>query len=202
LTLVGSPKPEQLVSAINTLLGAMAQGTGGLTEREFLGRKIYSVKLPMMQAVGPDKPQPPSLNFAASAGYVGFSTDAATLEEFLRSESKGKALRETAGLTEAAQKVTGPGTSLFGYENQAEQMRALFDALKKNSGSATNLLAELSPLPGGPDLGEFKDWIDVSLLPPYEKVAKYFYFTVTALSASVDGISLKMFAPTPPQLKK
>ena len=202
LVLVGSPKPEQLVNALKTLLGPMSQAAGGLTEREFLGRKIYSVQLPMMQAMAAGKPQPRSLSFAASAGYVGFSMDAATLEEFLRSESKGKALRETPGLTEASQKVAGPGTSLFGYENQAEQMRALFEVLKKDSGSATNLLSELSPLSGAVGLGELKDWIDVSLLPPYEKVAKYFYFTVSALSASVDGISLKVFAPTPPQLKK
>jgi hypothetical protein len=62
-------------------------------------------------------------------------------------------------------------------------------------------VSELNPLPGS-GLGQVKDWLDVSLLPPYEKVAKYFYFTVSALSASVDGISLIVFAPTPPQLKK
>ena len=200
LVLIGSPKPEQLVNALKNVLAPMSQASGGLTEREFLGRKIYSVKLPQMPGMG-GEPKARSLNFAASASYVGFSTDAAMLEEYLRSESKGKSLRETPGLTEASQKVTGPGTSLFGYENQAEQMRTLFDVLKKDSGSGTNL-TDLGLLPGGIGWAEFKDWADVSLLPAYDKVAKYFYFNVSALSSSVDGISLKVFAPTPPQLKK
>ena len=135
------------------------------------------------------------------------STDVSMLEEYLRSsESQGKTLRDTPGLTEAAQKVTGPGTSLFGYENQVETMRAKFDALKPGPGGATNASASaLSPLPAalgiGAPLQSFAGWMDPSLLPPYEKVSKYFGIGVYGESANVDGLAFKIFFPMPPQLR-
>ena len=143
---------------------------------------------------------------AASGSYVAFSSDAAILEEYLRSsESQGKALRETAGLSEAAQRVLGPGTGMFGYENQAETMRTFFDTLKNAPGGATNA-GLANPLTGaiglpGPQ-AVFKDWMDFSLLPPFDKVAKYFYFTVYGGTASVDGISFKVFTPIAPALRE
>jgi hypothetical protein len=83
-------------------------------------------------------------------------------------------------------------------------MRAQFEMLKKNSASATNAGA-LSLLPGvlgmsGPEKN-FKDWMDFSLLPAFDKVSKYFHFTVYAGSATTDGLMFKVFAPAPPGLK-
>jgi hypothetical protein len=43
--------------------------------------------------------------------------------------------------------------------------------------------------------------MDFSLLPAFEKVAQYFYFSIYAVSANVDGLTLKVFAPTPPALR-
>ena len=43
---------------------------------------------------------------------------------------------------------------------------------------------------------------DCSLLPDYNKVTKYFHFSVYAGNVNVDGLTLKMFYPIPPQLKK
>src|SRR5947209_8572998 len=83
----------------------------------FLNRKIYSIPVPSLPMVGGNQRGPArTLHYSASSGYVAFSTDAATLEEYLRSsDTQGKSLRETAGLSETAQKVAGSGTSLFGY---------------------------------------------------------------------------------------
>jgi hypothetical protein len=39
------------------------------------------------------------------------------------------------------------------------------------------------------------------LLPPFEKIQHYFYHTVYAGGGSVDGLTLKIFSPTPPQLR-
>ncbi|MCX6928040.1 MAG: hypothetical protein NT154_33240 [Verrucomicrobia bacterium] len=111
LFLLGSPNPEQLALAIKRLFVIFPQGDTPV-EREFLGRKIFSVPLPPLPFLtsAPGRPSAPStLNCAASGGYVAMSTDASLLEEYLRSsESRGKALREKPGLPEAAQKV-GPG---------------------------------------------------------------------------------------------
>jgi len=47
----------------------------------------------------------------------------------------------------------------------------------------------------------FRDWMDFSLLPDYDQVSKYFFFSVFGGSTTVDGISFKAFAPRPPLLK-
>jgi hypothetical protein len=206
LFLLGSPKPEDLAVALKSVFTLFSPAAAP-TEREFLGRKIFSIpapSLPIPMMAGKSS-GPRTLNYAASGGYVALSSDVSILEEFLRSsESKAKALRETPGLTDASQKVTSPGTGLFGYENQAETMRVLFDALRKGSSSATNL-GSLSPLTGAlgiasPDKN-IKDWMDFSLLPPYERIAKYFHFTVYSGSSTVDGLTFKLFAPAPPGLR-
>jgi hypothetical protein len=38
------------------------------------------------------------------------------------------------------------------------------------------------------------------LLPDYDSVAKYFYLSVMGGNANADGLTLKVFAPRPPQL--
>jgi hypothetical protein len=129
------------------------------------------------------------------------------LEEYLRSgQGQGKSLRESPGLGEAMQKVAGSGTSLFGYSNDGEGMRVTFESFKKNA-NGPGLLAALGPLtfPLGLDESKLKDalsGLDFSLLPAYDQVAKYFYFSVYAGNASAEGLNLKLYAPTPPQLKK
>ena len=120
------------------------------------------------------------------------------------SESQTKALREMPGLLEAAQKVGGMGTGHFGYENKVETMRAAFEAAKSDSGASTNGLGP-TLFPGLPAIAGPEDnlnaWMDFSLLPPFERIAQYFYFTLYAGSADSDGLTLKIFAPVPPALR-
>jgi hypothetical protein len=208
LFLLGSPKPEDLAAAFKTIFTLVNATGASPTEREFLGHKIISMPapslpIPMMGAAKPSGPR--TLSYTASGGYLAMSSDASILEEFLRSsESQAKTLRETPGLTEASQKVTGPGTGLFGYENHAETMRVVFESLRKGSNSATNL-GSFNPVTSAlgiatPDKN-IKDWMDFSLLPPFERIAKYFYFSVYSGSSTVEGLTFKMFAPAPPALR-
>ncbi len=208
--LVGSPQPEQLAVALKSILVYLSQQAGAPPqEREFLGRKIYSVPLrPMGPPGGGAAAAPVSLNYAAGSGYLALSTDSAMVEEYLRSgDSDAKALRDTPGLADAAQQVAGPGASLFGYQNEAENLRLLFDMLRKEgqstaSSSTGGGLGMLQAGLGFPASGQnLKDWLDFSLLPPFEKVSKYFYFSVYGGSATADGLALKAFDPTPPALK-
>lgn len=209
--LVGSPNAEQFAAALKSILVFLSQQTGAAPEeREFLGRKIYSVKLGAMGMGmgGSSGGAASTLHYAASGGYIALSTDAALLEEYLRSsETQGKPLRETAGLTEAAQRVLGPGTCLFGYENQSETMKTLVEVLRKqsagtNDSNSVSLGLSTSGL-GVSGAGQaFKDWVDFSLLPPFEKVAKYFSFNVYGGSATAEGLSFKMFEPVPQGLKR
>ena len=53
-------------------------------------------------------------------------------------------------------------------------------------------------LPVAPD---FSDWLDFKLLPEFKKVSKYFHYTVSGMQVTKQGINLRVFAPTPPELK-
>ncbi|MBI3875536.1 MAG: hypothetical protein HY300_06165 [Verrucomicrobia bacterium] len=198
LFLIASPKPEDLIGSLRTIIGSF----NAPKERELLGRKVYSVELPA--SFGPDgKPVERSISFTASGAYAAVSLDSAFLEEYLRSaENKPRPLSETSGLNEAAQKVGGMNTGWFGYENEAETLRILLDALKQDP----NYLEKLFSVPGVPAPGlaaarGFKEWFDFGLLPTWDKLAKYFYYTVQASSTGPDGISFKTFVPTPPGVK-
>jgi hypothetical protein len=207
IMLLSSPNPEQLSAALKSLFVIFPQGDT-LSEREFLGRKIASVPMPptSLFSMSPPDPGPPAtLYFAASGGYVALSTDTILLEEYLRSaESQGKSLRERSGMGEAVEKTGGVGACMFGYDNQVESMRTVFEAIKKGPASAANPNS-LGLFPGLPGLGgvdkHFRGWMDFSLLPPFEKVASYFYFTAYAETVNVDGLTFKYFAPVPPVLR-
>jgi hypothetical protein len=200
--LIGSPNPEQVVGALQGFLRLM--NPSGPTEREFLGRKIYTASLPLNPLGGAGGSA--SFSYAASAGYVAMSGDNTILEEYLRSsENPPKALRDAPGLADAAQRVAGTSTGWFGYQNQSETMRTVFEVLRKSAGATNSLSSDsfFAAFAGIPGVGNnLKDWMDFSLLPAFEKVSKYFYFTVFANSTSVDGLTFKVFAPLPPQLKK
>jgi hypothetical protein len=205
LTLISSPKPEQLAGSLKALTSVMPT-QGKVKEREFLGRKVYSMPLPGTPRPGGGKPAERTLSYTASGGFVAISTDVAMLEEFMRSsDGSGKALRDAPGLADAAQKVGGMGTGLFIYENQLETMRAVVETMKKESGTLASLFSG-SPLAGrlgmSDDASKFKEWIDFSLLPSYDKIAKYFYINVWSGTVTADGFSFKLYAPNPPQFKK
>lgn len=205
LTLISSPRAEQLAGAVKAVTSLMPMGGGKVKEREFLGRKVYSMNLPSMQPGG-GKGGERTLTYAASGNYVVVSTDTAMLEEYMRSsDGPSKPLRDVPGLNDAAQKVGGMGTGMFGYENQTESFRAAIEALKKDSGALADLFTA-SPL--GSRLGmdedgsKFKDWVDFSLLPAFDRVSKYFGIGVWSGSMTSDGFSFKYYSPTPPGLKK
>ena len=201
LFLLSSPNAEDLAGAVKAIVSFLPQQGTRVKEREFLGRKVYTLALTSYDREGKRKDR--SLHYSASGGYVGFSYDVAMLEEYLRG-SPSKALRETPGLMDAAQKVGGMGVGLFGYENQVETSRASFEILKKESGTLANLLSD-SPIAGrlGMDAGDekFKEWFDFSLLPSWDRISRYFSMTVWAGALNSEGMTIKMFTPTPPQLK-
>lgn len=195
LFLMGSPRADQFVQALRSLVnGAMSMpmlpGAGGeMKEREFLGRKIYSLELP--GATG----SPKTLMMVASGGYAAFSTDNALIEEFLRSgDSKPKPLSATPGLSDAAQKIGGTATGLFGFQNDKESLRPIYEMLRANNDL---LNAMLGAMIEDSDAGGLMDWLDFSLLPPFDKIAKYFGISVFAGSMTRDGYLMKVLTPVP-----
>jgi hypothetical protein len=197
--LLGSPSAEKLAAALK--IGMSALSPAPLEERDFLGRKIYKLPTPA-NATG--KAAGRNLNFAASGGYLAFSTDVPMLEEYMRSgETKPKALAETVGLKEAAEKVGGTGLGLFGFNNQAEEMRATMSALKTESVTLSDLIKNPAmSAKTDEEKSKINEWADFSLLPSYESISKYFHYTVYSGSFDASGFTMKFFYPTPPLLKK
>jgi hypothetical protein len=185
LYLVGVRNPEQVINALKTLLSMGAPGDKADEPRTFLGRTIYALPLPGQR--GGDA----KMFITASGGYLAISDKTAMVEEYLRSADKPpKPLREIAGMAEAAQRVGGTSTGLFGYENQRESMRSAFKSLKSPEMGAMAMLL-------GPS---FREWADFSLLPDFEKVAKYFGVSVFSGNANAEGMNLKFYSPRPAQL--
>lgn len=198
LVLIGSPNAETLAKTVKSVVSMMG---AELKEREFLGRTIFSIPTPTPPGAVKTKEQ--TLFFAASGGYVGVTTDAAMLEDYLRSsDSKPKPLTEMPGFADAAQRVDGLANGLFGFQNDYENARVGFEVVKADP----DVLAKLftGAVPGGKEEGDdrlktFKEWVDFTLLPPFEKVSKYFGFTVFGGRMSSAGYLLKIYTPVPPQ---
>jgi hypothetical protein len=204
LYLVSSPRAEQMAAAVKALTAFLPQPR--FKEREFLGRTVYSVNLPAAGAEPGSRErrisEPRVLSYAASGSYVVFSTDTPMMEEYLRANDI-RPLRETTGLAQAAEKVGGMGTGLFGFENQQEAMRVTFEALKKETASIEQLLSG-SPLGGRLDTEEdkkFKEWFDFTLLPNFNQISKYFGLAVWSGAVNTDGLTFRWFSPMPPTAK-
>jgi hypothetical protein len=204
VTLVGAKDAEQMASSLKAVTSIFPPAMIKYREREFLGRTIYSFTLPNA-ARGEGAARP--LSYAASGGYVAFSTDPAALEEYLRSgEGNVKPLRETPGLGEAAQRVGGASSGYFSFENRNETARAAFETAKKDPEAMTDLLGtgRLSAVfgAGANSKKGVNEWFDFSLLPSFDRVSKYFAFDVGAIAVSPQAISFKVFTPTPAPLRK
>jgi len=204
--LVGSTSAEKLALSLRNMFAAMGAPADTSQERAFLGRKIYTAPLPTFAPPEDPKAPPPTVHYAASGGYVAFAKDVTLLEEYLRAaENPPKPLRDTAGLAAALQQAGGAGSGWVSFENEAETLRATFEALRQHAAPLTN--ASLGSAWSGaagiaPDGLGLPPWFDFSLLPPFEKIAKYFHITVTAGAATAEGITFRVFRPTPPGLKK
>ncbi len=194
LFLIGVHNGDRAVAAVAMLMSLSPSGQKAPDPRNFLGHKIYSIPLPGVSV--PGAPAQRYLYCATSDGYVAMTTDVSMLEGYLRSEGNPpKPLSGLPGLIDAAQRVGGTGNGLFGYQNQRELLRTFFKTLNGQSLSGVGAMNPMLLLPQA-----FRDSVDFSLLPDYDAVSKYFYFTVYAGSATVNGISLETFAPRSPQL--
>ena len=192
LYLIAVANPDAMINAFRTLAALSNPQDSESVPREFMGRKIHSIALKPAAAGAGGAAQPRALLVAASGGYLALSSNSAILEEYLRNaDGQNKPLRENAGLNGALQHLGGAGGGLFGYENQRETMRLSFKSMQ-NTVAADAVLKLLPP--------QYRDWLDFSLLPDYDTVAKYFYISAFVGQVNTDGLTFKFFTPRPPQL--
>jgi hypothetical protein len=191
LYLIAVANPDQVVTSIKAVAAITSPQDVAPAPRDFRGHKIYTLVAAARQT--PDGKTVPGANTYVSTanGYLAISQDAGVLEGFLRNaDGQGKALADTAGLTELAARAGGTGGGVFSYENQRETARSAFKLLKLTSDRSITFTM-LPP--------NFRDWADFSLLPDYADVQKYFYRSVTTARADADGLTLKVFTQRAPQ---
>jgi hypothetical protein len=207
LVLISSPKPDELAGALKLLMGMVPPDVATLEETEVAGKTVRSMSMPMGLPL-PDQPAPPmqTIAFAGANGYLAVATDLELLKQFLQSADAGSGnLLAKPGLRAAAEKVGGLGTGMFGFSNDRESARSVWNALTTPGGAASNpnalLLQQfLSASKMAGEEGGLAEWIDLSLLPPFEKVEKYFHYSVFAGTAGKEAFHLRYYAPKPPEL--
>lgn len=191
LLLLSSPRPDRLANGIRALLvmGQLQSRGGGVQVREFLGRKIYSAR---MNVPGGGK-NGGQIHMSPGVSYVAISSDESLVEEFLRTTGDApKQLKEFPGLTAAAEKVGGFNSGLFIFENQLESSQASWELLRKGG-----RLDRVMP-PGTANLATAQavgDWADFSLLPEFEKIARYFTFGVLGGSHDAQVLGVRWYSP-------
>ena len=213
LTLIGSPNPARLLDALRMITSLLPPplSTAPLQEREYLGKKIYSLSMAAMPQAGAEGDEnaenqdeagvkTQKFSFTSSGGYLAFSTDDAMLENFLRSgENPPKPLRAAPGFAEAAQKAGGMDNGFFTYENQAESIRFTMELMKSNP-EAFHRVVFLSARSGenAEGIGRL---FNLELLPGFDRIAKYFGIAVASATTTPDGFVMKAVAPKPAGLK-
>jgi hypothetical protein len=195
LFLIGVRDGNGVIGSLQTVLSL--SGTSQSPPRDFLGHKILSIPVASPRVVGGPQPPPRYLYCAASGDYLALAMNVSMVEGFLRSAANPpKPLSGVTGLIDAAQHVGGAGKGLFGYENQRETARALFKKLKNQPARGATRLVSFAQVPK-----EMDSWMDTSLLPDFDRVSKYFYFSVFAGRTTSDGMEFQFFTPRPPGLK-
>lgn len=200
LLLLASRQPEQMAETLRALVSGLPPEVARYKEREFLGRTVYSLNPPFPVAGEPAGGRPRSLHYCASGGYVAFTADSATLEEYLRGGQGGaRPLRDFPGLAEAAEKVGGMNTGGFAFENEAATWRAMIEAFRNDSTSAARLFSQTQWAGRLPTDGQqLAGWFDFALLPGFDAIARYFHFSVSTLGTGPEGLRLRAYWPAPP----
>ena len=96
------------------------------------------------------------------------------------------------------------GAGIFAFSNDKENMRTLVETLRHESVALPDLLGLLGLQSTTPkistveDASRFKEWVDFSLLPPVDVLARYFRYSVWVGGFTPGGFTINCFTPNPP----
>lgn len=136
-------KDEQKMSEVLARLSETPTFPG--ETRQFQGTTLYEMPMPNQQ--------PGKMAIAVAKGSLIFATDSTRMEQILRG-GDGTPLAETEEYQKVA-KFFPNEVSMLGFQNQREQLKTMYEALR--SGQA----------------GQQIQGFDFSTLPPFEDISKY-----------------------------
>ncbi|MGC1274678.1 MAG: hypothetical protein WBC44_13310 [Planctomycetaceae bacterium] len=139
-------KDEQKMKDVLTKLATTPNFPG--ESRQFQGATVYELPLQNPQGGEPGK-----MAVTAAKGQLIFSTDVAKLEGILRG-AEGTPLAETDAYKQISEHIPDQ-VSLIGYQDQRDQLKAIYEAVRTGQNQQIN------------------ENFDFSTLPPFEDIAKY-----------------------------
>ena len=201
VALVKSPDPAGLIQGIGAVPGILPPplNEAALEPRKLGKHTVHSFGVLELPDPSTGELVANEVLFAVKDGYLAIATDT----DLMRGLLDGKAqtpLAKRERLAAAAAAVGGIDPGFFGYQNDRAMISNVMDTLRANS-DQFEMIFSMIPMEGLDEVG-LDSWFDFSVLPKGEEVAKYFDITVYGAAIDARGVTLKMFSPRPPGLKR
>jgi len=201
VALVKSPDPAGLIEGIGAVPGILPPP---LNEAVLEPRKIgehTAHSFGVMELPDPSTGElvASEVLFTVKDGYLAISTDADLLQGLLDGKAQ-EPLAKRQRLASAAAVVGGTDSGLFGYQNDRAMIGSVMETFRANA-DQFEMIFSMIPMEGLDEIS-LDAWLDFSLLPKGDAVAKYFDITVYSGAKDARGFTLKMFSPRPPGLKR
>ncbi len=201
VALIQSPDPAKLIQGVGAVPGILPPplNEAALKPRKLGEHSAQSFGILELPDPSTGELVESEMLFAVKDGYMALSNSANVLQSLLDGNTQSPLAKRTR-LTKAAAAVGGMSSGIFGYQNDRTMVLSVMDTLRANAGQF-DMIFGMIPM-GELDDFNLGNWLDFSLLPQGEKIAKYFDITVYGAKADARGVNLKMFSPRPPNLKR
>jgi hypothetical protein len=193
VVLVASPNPEQLATTVAKTLISLPFTPQTVETQQVGNLGVYSLRVP---GTGTNEIPPVTLQWGPWSNWLAFSTRTGLLER-LR-PTAGARLVDAPGLEEATREVGGSEHGVFGYTDVRQLVGFTWTRFKQNPNNLDRWIDRSGLETFFPENAkEWRNWVDVTLLPPFESVERWFGFTVLNQVLTDDGIALRFLTPTP-----
>ncbi len=201
VALVKSPSPAELIKGIGAVPGILPPplNEAALEPRKLGKHTAHSFGVMELPDPSTGELVASEVLFAVKDGYLAVSTDPDLMQGLLDGKAQPP-LAKRDRLAAAAAVVGGTDSGFFAYQNDRVMMLSMMDTLRANA-DQFEMIFSMIPMEGLDEVS-LDDWLDFSLLPAGEKIAKYFDVTVYGAETDARGVTLKMFSPRPPNLKR
>ncbi len=201
VALFKSPNPAELIKGIGAVPGILPPplNEAALEPRKLGKHTAHSFGVMELPDPSTGELVASEVLFAVKDGYLAVSTDPDLMQGLLDGKAQPP-LAKRDRLAAAAAVVGGTDSGFFAYQNDRVMMLSMMDTLRANA-DQFEMIFSMIPMEGLDEVS-LNDWLDFSLLPAGEKIAKYFDVTVYGAKTDARGVTLKMFSPRPPNVKR
>ena len=201
VALFKSPNPAELIKGIGAVPGILPPplNEAALEPRKLGKHTAHSFGVMELPDPSTGELMASEVLFAVKDGYLAVSTDPDLMQGLLDGKAQPP-LAKRDRLAAAAAVVGGTDSGFFAYQNDRVMMLSMMDTLRANA-DQFEMIFSMIPMEGLDEVS-LNDWLDFSLLPAGEKIAKYFDVTVYGAKTDARGVTLKMFSPRPPNVKR